>query len=71
MNCEINQKLVGCRVVIETNTGMIEGDVRNVDPSCAKMSLVNGVVLATGVQLPSLYRLFMKDILSSKVNIFF
>lgn len=66
MNCEIGPKLVGCRVVIETLSGKIEGDVRHVDPSGCKMSLVNGKVVATGIQLPSLYRVFVRDILSSK-----
>lgn len=67
MNCQIGPKLVGCRVVIETLTGKIEGDVRHVDPSGCKLSLVNGKVVETGIQLPSLYRLFVRDILSSKL----
>lgn len=67
MNCEIGQNIVGCRVVIETQNGTIEGDVRHVDPSRSKMSIVNGILVPSGIQLPSLYRVFVRDILSSKI----
>ncbi|XP_046439355.1 piRNA biogenesis protein EXD1-like [Daphnia pulex] len=64
MSCEIGPKIVGCRVVIKTLNSRIEGDVRNVDSNCCKVSLVNGVVVATGAKLPELYRIFVKDIVS-------
>lgn len=64
MSCEIGQKIVGRRVVIETQTGKVTGDVRNVDTSYSKLSLVNGVAVPTGVKLPELYRIYVKDIVS-------
>lgn len=70
MNCEISPKLEGCRVVIEMRIGKIEGEVKSVDPSGCKLSIVNGKVVATGVQLPLLYRVFERDILSSKLTLF-
>lgn len=67
MNCEIGPKIVGCKVVIETTTyGIVEGDVRNVDPSGVRISLMNGVVVATGVKLPSSCKVYSRDIISSK-----
>lgn len=68
MSCEIGQKIVGRRVVIETQTGKILGDVRNVDSSNSKLSLVNGVTVSTGALLPELYRIYVKDIVSSKIK---
>jgi hypothetical protein len=69
MSCEIGPKIVGCRVVIKTLNSRIEGDVRNVDSNCSKVSLVNAVLVATGAKLPELYRIFVKDIVSSKATI--
>jgi hypothetical protein len=69
MSCEIGPKIVGCRVVIKTLNSRIEGDVRNVDSNCSKVSLVNAVVVATGAKLPESYRIFVKDIVSSKATI--
>lgn len=69
MSCEIGPKIVGCRVVIKTLNSKIEGDVRKVDSNGFKMSLVNGVLVATGAKLPELYRIFVKDIVSSKAKI--
>jgi hypothetical protein len=69
MSCEIGPKIVGCRVVIKTLNSRIEGDVRNVDSNCSKVSLVNAAVVATGAKLPELYRIFVKDIVSSKATI--
>ncbi|KAI9557370.1 hypothetical protein GHT06_017198 [Daphnia sinensis] len=64
MSCEIGQKIVGHRVVIETQTGKVIGDVRNVDTIYSKLSLVNGVAVSTGAKLPELYRIYVKDIVS-------
>ncbi len=67
MSCEIGPKIVGCKVVMEvTSFGIVEGDVRNVDPSGVRISLMNGVVVATGVELPSPYKFYSRDIISSK-----
>ena len=71
MSCEIGPKIVGCRVVVETPVSKIEGEVRNVDSNCCKISLVNGFVVATGAKLPELYRIFVRDIVSSKITYFF
>ena len=67
MNCEIGPKIVGCKVAVETVAyGQIEGVVHNVNPSGNKVFLRNGVVSSSGVELPSPYLLFVKDIESSK-----
>ena len=72
MNLEIDKNLVGHRVILETVSGNnVEGDVHHVDPNGSKMSLKNAIVVGKGTKLPELYRLFAKDIISSKSNIYF
>lgn len=65
MECVINEKLVGCRVVIKTRTDEIEGNVHRVVPG-SKISIRNAKALSSQTELPSLFHLFLKDIVSSK-----
>ena len=62
----MNQNLVGCKVVIETSSIKLQGDVRAVDPTGGKVSIINGVVEPSKDPLPPLYRVFVKEIISSK-----
>lgn len=66
MSCQVNQNLVGCKVVIETSSIKLQGDVRAVDPTGGKVSIINGVVEPSKDPLPPLYRVFVKEIISSK-----
>lgn len=67
-NFQVDQKLVGCQVVMDTSSGKLVGEVRKVDSSGSRISLMNGVHESSQVNLPPMYKVFVKDIISSKLH---
>lgn len=76
-SCEISPKILGCKVVIETlKNGIVEGIVHKVNPSCDQVLLRDGCLVvksqkgmyvSTGMNLPATYKIYAKDIKSSKI----
>ena len=67
MNTSISQELVGFQVSIEMRKMTVKGLVRHIDSTGSKLSLTNAVVLSSDVKLPSLYHIFVKDVINSKL----
>lgn len=63
MACEIHPSLVGCSVVIEIPAGKLEGDIRSIDSTLSKITIINGTL--NSEKLPYLYRIFAKDVNTS------